>query len=112
MAISFKKQQYKDSTGKTPSDYLCELLEKDVDVIKLATYIQKIPNEGVLFGKPLSKLKNPSIGIWVYSQGEYHVIYSYFKNRNEVCFLDVFAGDPKARIPEAINRVKQFYNMK
>jgi len=112
MAISFKKQQYKDSTGKTPSDYLCELLDKGVDVIKLAIYIQKIPNEGVLLGKFLHKLKYPSIGIWVYSQGKYNLIYSYFKGRNEVCFLHVFDGDPRERIPEVINRLKEFYNIK
>ena len=112
MATYFKKQQYKDSTGKTPSDYLCELLDKGVDVIKLAIYIQKIPNEGVLLGKFLYKLKYPSIGIWVYSQGKYNLIYSYFKGRNEVCFLHVFDGDPRERIPEVINRLKEFYNIK
>ena len=52
MALKFKKQQYMDKDGKTPSDYICELLDKGVNVIKLATYIQKIPNEGVLVGTP------------------------------------------------------------
>ncbi len=112
MAKSFKKLQYKDEKGKTPSDYICELLNSGIDVIKLATYIQQIPNEGVLIGTALHKVRKPPIGIWVRRQGKYCLMYSYYKDRNEVCFLQVFKGGPKTKIAEAITRVKKFYNIK
>jgi len=79
--------------------------------MKLAIYINKIPNAGVLIGTALYKLRKPSIGIWVRSQGKYHLIYSYYKDRNEVCFLLLFKGGRKSKLPEAIKRVKNFYNI-
>ena len=111
MALKFKKQQYMDKDGKTPSDYICELLDKGVNVIKLATYIQKIPNGGVLVGNPLYKLKRPAIGIWVRYQDKYGLIYSYFKSRNEVCFLQLVESKSKDHVTTAINRVKEFYGI-
>ena len=108
---AFKKIQYKDADNKTPSDHLSELLTNGINVIKLATYISQIPNEGTLRGTALKKLKSPSIGIWVLNQGKYYLYYSYFKARNEVCFL-YLDGHPKKGLSEALNRVKQVYGIK
>lgn len=112
MAISFKKREYEDEKGKRPSEYICELLEAGIYVMKLATFINQIPNEGALSGKALYKTMKPSIGIWVRSQGKYRLMYSYYKDRNEVCFLLLFTGNPKLKIKEGIKRVKEFYNIK
>lgn len=108
--LAFKKIQYEDVNHKTPSDYLCELLTNGKNVIKLATYISQIPNEGTLRGTALKKLKSPSIGIWVLNQGKYYLYYSFFKARNEVCFL-YLDGNPKKGLSEALNRVKQVYGI-
>ena len=55
--IAFKKIQYADADGKTPADYLCELLNGGIDVMKLATFMSQIPNEGTLKGTALKKTK-------------------------------------------------------
>ena len=110
--LAFKRIQYEDVDHKTPSDYLGELLTNGINVMKLATYISQIPNEGTLRGTALKKLKSPSIGIWVLSQGKYYLYYSYFKARNEVCFLYLFNdGNPQNGLSEALNRVKQVYGI-
>jgi hypothetical protein len=108
--VAFEKIQYRDADGKTPADYLCELLINGIDVMKLATFISQIPNEGTLKGSALKKTRTPSIGIWVLSQGKYHLYYSYFKARNEVCFLYLLHGaKPQKGLSEALSRVKQVY---
>jgi len=63
-------------------------------------------------GTPLGKIKSPSIGIWVLSQNRYYLYYSYFKARNEVCFLYLlYSNNPKNGYNEAVNRVKQIYDL-
>ena len=59
-----------------------------------------------------TNLGNRPIGIWVRSQGKYRLMYSYYKDRNEICFLLLFKGDPKSKLTEGIKRVKEFYNIK
>ena len=110
----FHKQQYKDENSKTPSDYICDFLndpKNDRAALKLATYIQKIPNEAALFGKCLYTMEQPPIQLWVYSQNPYHLMYSYFPSRKEVCFLYALNGDPNAALNDAIQRVKNFYSI-
>jgi hypothetical protein len=110
--IAFKKIQYADADGKTPADCLCELLNGGIDVMKLATFMSQIPNEGTLKGTALKKTKSPSIGIWVLSQGKYHLYYSYFKDRNEVCFLYLLHGaKSRSGFSEALDRVKKVYGV-
>ena len=113
MPVAFKKAQFKDINGKTPSDYIAELLAQgELKVMRLATYVSLIPNEGVLIGTPVYKMRSPAIGIWVRSRGRYHLFYSYFKQRNEVCFLYFFQGiKPENRLDEVIDRVKLFYDL-
>lgn len=110
MAPNFKKVQFKDGDGKEPSEYIRELLLRQIDVMRLAIFICQIPNEGTLLGTPLRKLNKPPVGIWVVSKGRYHLYYSYFKRRNEVCFLYLVKGSAtQQELSEAINRVKSFY---
>lgn len=112
MATKFKKVQYKDSNGKEPSEYIRDLLLRQINVVKLATYITQIPNQGTLLGTFMKNIKTPHIGIWALKNGGYHLYYSYFKHRNEVCFLYLLKGRRSQKsLSEAINRVKQFYNI-
>lgn len=113
MGKKFNRVQYQDSLGKTPTDYLCDLLEKgDAKAMRLAAYVSLFTHYGVLSGRAVHVIKSPPIRIWVRSVGRYHLFYSFFKQRNEVCFLYFLEGNkPDKGLDEAIKRVRQFYRL-
>lgn len=105
--------EYKDNSGKTPSDYLCDLLDSDVNVIRLAAYVHRaFESKSSLHGKCLGAIRNPYIQIWVHSQTPYHLMYSFFRDRNELCFLHVFNGDnPEEELAEGTRRIRNLYQI-
>lgn len=110
----FGRQQYKDQNGKVPSDYLIDLLENGGrPSMALVTFVRANPIQ-FLLGLKLHTLNSPYIEIWDYSRGKYHLIYSHYPDRKEVCFLYLFEskdGNPQPAISEAERRLKNFYQI-
>lgn len=105
--------EYKDDNGKTPSDYLCDLIDNDVNVIRLAAYVHRTcESKSLLHGRCLDAIHDPYIQIWVHSQAGYHLMYSFFRDRDELCFLYFFnSNNPEEELPEGIRRVKKLYRI-
>jgi hypothetical protein len=113
MKKRFRKDAFVDSAGKAVTDYLIDLLKSDIDVVRLATFAQRISNEDVLFGECVDAWRppRPRVQLWVYQAGAYGLLYSYREDRNEVLFLELFQGEPSEHIHEGWRRFKQFYGL-
>jgi mRNA-degrading endonuclease RelE of RelBE toxin-antitoxin system len=111
-------EHYRDASGKEVTDYLMDLIDNGIEEgIRLTTIVLKAQNEGFLpfWEAPLLiTIKTPRIGIYFYRKGNYHLIFSYYKRRNEVCFLDVYDRDPKTITyrKRIVGRVLKFYSIK
>lgn len=111
----FSLVEYKDpASGKTPTDAiadaLMDLLKTDNQLIRLAAFRNHLKVEGQLYGRCLTRVKRGDIQIWAYSQGRFHLIYSFYKARNEICLLKFVNGIPEAELDDVKERLHHFYS--
>jgi len=111
---AFSLTEYKDpGSGQTPTDDLVDALNSFPDdgrhLIKMAAFMRSIADEGQLYGRCFEQVQPSGIQIWVYSQGKFHIIYSFYRLRNEICLLKFVNGDPKLALGDARKRLRLFY---
>jgi hypothetical protein len=109
----FHAVEFKDKDGLTPSNYLRDLLRADEPVMYLAAVHQRIKNDRQLYGDECisrTRVQGLDLQFWRVSASDYHLVYSYCRELNEVCFLEVYEGPPRPPETDGVERAKLFYS--
>ena len=116
---SFLFAEYRDpQSGKTPTDVLAGILntlprgDDGIQLVRMAAFRNHLAAEGQLIGECLARMSSGEIRIWVYSRGRFHMLYSFYKARNEVCLLKLVVGalNREEECTDAKKRLKLFYS--
>jgi hypothetical protein len=122
MARRLRVGHYSDPAGVSVIDELNALLSRGAPVFKLAVYVKQVRSGAgeVWLTPPLEDYAihyiavsgaTSDIQIWVKREGHFGLTYSYWRDREEVQFLEIFNGDARHHIAEATARVRKIYGI-